>query len=80
MRLDTGTIEELIDLFLKISKNITVPEGTIILVGSISLLARVGVHGYSSACINAKRRVAGAIKGSVVIPFIPPPPPHGRLQ
>ncbi len=77
MRLDTGTIEELIDLFLKISKNVTVPEGTVILVGSISLLARVGVHGYSSACINAKRRPAGAIKGSVVIPFIPP---HGRLQ
>jgi hypothetical protein len=67
MRLDTGTIEELIDLFLKISKNITVPEGTVILVGSISLLARVGVHGYSSACINAKRRLTGAIKGVVVI-------------
>jgi hypothetical protein len=73
MRLDTGTIEELIDLFLKISKNITVPEGTVILVGSVSLLARVGVHGYSSACINAKRRLTGAIKGVVVIPFIPPP-------
>jgi hypothetical protein len=73
MRLDTGTIEELIDLFLKISKNITVPEGTVILVGSISLLARVGVYGYSSACINAKRRLTGAIKGVVVIPFIPPP-------
>jgi hypothetical protein len=43
MRLDT--FEELIDLFLKISKNVTVPEGTVILVGSISLLARVGVHG-----------------------------------
>ncbi len=41
--------------------------------GSASLLARVGVHGYSSACINAKRRLAGAIKGVVVIPFIPPP-------
>jgi hypothetical protein len=37
------------------------------------LLARVGVHGYSSACINAKRRLTGAIKGVVVIPFIPPP-------
>jgi hypothetical protein len=54
-------------------------EGTVILVGSISLLARVGVHGYSSACINAKRRLTGAIKGVVVIPFIPPPPIR-RLQ
>jgi hypothetical protein len=73
MRLDSGTIEELIDLFLKISKNITVPEGTVILVGSVSLLAKVGVHGYTSACINAKRRLGGAIKGVVVVPFIPPP-------
>jgi hypothetical protein len=73
MRLDSGTIEELIDLFLKMSKNVTVPEGTVILVGSVSLLARVGVHGYSSACINAKRRLTGAIKGVVVVPFIPPP-------
>jgi hypothetical protein len=73
MRIDSGSVDELIDLFLKISKNTTVPEGTVILVGSISMLAKVGVHGYAIACVNAKRRLGGALKGTVVIPFIPPP-------
>ena len=66
-------MDELVDLFLNLSRNTTVPEGTVVLIGSISHLAKVGVHGYTSACINAKRRVSGAIKGSVTIPFIPPP-------
>jgi hypothetical protein len=78
MRLDSGTIEELIDLFLKISKNITVPEGTVILVGSVSLLAKVGVHGYSSACINAKRRLGGGHQRGGGCSVHPPPP--RRLQ
>jgi hypothetical protein len=74
MRLEAGSMDELVDLFLNLSRNTTVPEGTVVLIGSISHLAKVGVHGYTSACINAKRRVSGAIKGSVTIPFIPPPP------
>jgi hypothetical protein len=73
MRLESGSMDELVDLFLKTSRNTTVPSGTVVLIGSISHLARVGVHGYSSACINSKRRISGSIKGSVVIPFIHPP-------
>ncbi len=74
MRLESGSMDELVDLFLKTLRNTTVPSGTVVLIGSISHLAWVGVHGYSSACINAKRSVSGAIKGFLVIPFIPPPP------
>jgi hypothetical protein len=66
-------MEELIDLFLKISRPVSVPEGTIILFGSLTNLGRVGTQSYASACLNGKRRIQGAIKGSVAIPFIPPP-------
>jgi hypothetical protein len=73
IRLEHGSLEDLIDLFLKISRPVTVPEGTVVLYGSLTTLGRVGTQSYASACINGKRRIQGAIKGSVAIPFIPPP-------
>ncbi len=68
MRLESGSMDELVDLFLKTSRNITVPSGTVVLIGSISHLSKVGFHGYSSACINAKRRVSGAVSSSLSSP------------
>ncbi len=79
MRLESGSMDELVDLFLKTLRNTMIPSDTIVLIGSISHLSKVGVYGYSSACINVKRRVSGAVKGSVVIPFIPPPPWEGAM-
>ena len=79
IRLEHGSMEELIDLFLKISRPVSVPEGTIILFGSLTNLGRVGTQSYASACLNGKRRIQGAIKGSVAIPFIPPPPWVGAM-
>jgi hypothetical protein len=73
VRLEHGSLDELIDLFLKISRPVTIPEGTIILFGSLSSLARIGTQSYASACINGKRRITGAIKNSVAVPFVPPP-------
>jgi hypothetical protein len=78
MRLESGSMDELIDLFLKISRPVTVPKGTVILFGSLSSLSRIGLQSYASACINGKRRISGAIKESVPVPFVPPP--TRRLQ
>jgi hypothetical protein len=39
VRLEHGSLDELIDLFLKISRSVTIPEGTVILFGSLSSLA-----------------------------------------
>jgi hypothetical protein len=74
IRLEHGSLDDLIDLFLKLSRSASIPEGTVVLYGSLTTLGRVGTQSYASACINGKRRIQGAIKGSVAIPFIPPPP------
>ncbi len=75
IRLEHGSLDDLIDLFLKISRPVSIPEGTVVLYGSLTTLGRVGTQSYASACINGKRRINGAIRVSVAIPFIPPPPP-----
>jgi hypothetical protein len=78
MRLESGSLDELIDLFLKITRPVTVPKGTVVLFGSLTSLAKVGLQSYASSCINGKHRISGAIKESVPVPFVPPPP--RRLQ
>jgi hypothetical protein len=69
MRLESGSMDELIDLFLKISRPVTVPKGTVVLFGSLTSLAKVGLQSYASACINGKRHISGAIKESVPVPL-----------
>jgi hypothetical protein len=73
MCLESGSMEELIDLFLKISRPVTILKGTVVLFGSLTSLAKVGLQSYASACINGKRRISGAIKESVPVPFVPLP-------
>jgi hypothetical protein len=73
IRLEHGSLDELIDLFLKISRQVTISEGTVVLFGSLSSLARIGTKSYASACINGKRCITYAIKNSVAVPFVPPP-------
>jgi hypothetical protein len=65
---------ELVDFAINIAKSVTVPSGTVLL-GSLSHLEKAGTQSYATACINAKRRLLGALKKCEVVPFIPPPPP-----
>jgi hypothetical protein len=58
---------------VNITRQATVPPGTVILFGSLTSLSRVGLQSYASACINGKRRISGVAKKCEVIPFIPPP-------
>jgi hypothetical protein len=80
IRLDQGGLDKLIDLFLKIARQTTVPAGTVVLFGSLTSLSKVGLQSYAAACVNGKRRLTGGVKGIEAVPFVPPPPPPGRLQ
>jgi hypothetical protein len=73
IRLESESLDELIDLFLKISRPVTVPKGTVVLFGSLTTLSRVGLQSYAPARINGSRRISGAIKGSSPVLFVPPP-------
>jgi hypothetical protein len=78
IRLEKGCLTELVDFAINIAKPISVPSGTVFLVGSLSHLEKTGTQSYATACINAKRRLLGAFKKCEVVPFIPPP--TRRLQ
>jgi hypothetical protein len=71
-------MSELVDFAINIAKSVTVPSGTVFLVGSLSHLEKAGTQSYATACINAKRRLMGAFKKCEVVPFVPPP--SRRLQ
>jgi hypothetical protein len=71
--LDQGGLDELIDLFLKIARQITVLAGTVVLFGSLISLSKVGLQSYAAACVNSKRRLTGGVKGIEAVPFVPPP-------
>jgi hypothetical protein len=73
IRLDQGGLDELIDLFLKIARQTTVPAGTVVLFGSLISLSKVGLQSYAAACVNSKRRLTGGVKGIEAVPFVPPP-------
>jgi hypothetical protein len=78
IRLEKGCLTELVDFAINLAKPISVPSGTVFLVGSLSHLEKTGTQSYATACINAKRRLLGAFKKCEVVPFIPPP--TRRLQ
>jgi hypothetical protein len=73
IRLDQGGLDKLIDLFLKIARQTTVPAGTVVLFGSLTSLSKVGLQSYAVACVNSKRRLTGGVKGIEAVPFVPPP-------
>jgi hypothetical protein len=75
IRLDQGSLDDLIDLFVNITRQVTVPPCSVVLFGSLTSLSKVGLQSYASACINGRRRISGVAKKCEVILFIPPPPP-----
>ena len=74
MRMEQASMDDLADMVIKLAKNVSIPETTVFVVGSLSHLSRVGTHGYAISCVNVRRRLSGAFKGVKVVPFSPPPP------
>jgi len=73
MRMEQASMDDLADMVIKLAKNVSIPETTVFVVGSLSHLSRVGTHGYAISCVNVRRRLSGAFKGVKVVPFSPPP-------
>jgi hypothetical protein len=70
--MELGTIEELGNLLLSLFSSL--PQGTIILLGSLSQLRLGGLQAYTAACVKLGKKL-GAKYGEAIqtLPFIPPP-------
>jgi len=69
-----GWLHEIGDAFLELMDEHTLPEGSVILLGSLSDLMNQGAAGHAKALCREVRRFSGLFQGSAtVVPFIPPP-------
>jgi hypothetical protein len=74
IRIDGGLLGELGTNFLELLGRYTVPEGSVILIGSVSHLMEEGRVGYSKGLVTEYIRFSKAFNNTVhVVPFLPPP-------
>jgi hypothetical protein len=74
VRVEGGWLHEIGDAFLELMDEHTLPEGSVILLGSLSNLMKQGSAGHAKALCREVRRFSGLFQGSAtVIPFSPPP-------
>ncbi len=74
LRIDGGHLRELGTNFLTILGRYAVPEGSMIMIGSLSHLMEEGRVGYAKALVTEQIRFSKAFKNTVhVVPFVPPP-------
>jgi hypothetical protein len=74
LRIDGGHLRELGTTFLTILGRYAVPEGSVIMIGSLSHLMEEGRVGYAKALVTEQIRFCKAFKNTVhVVPFVPPP-------
>ena len=72
LRIENGTISDLVDKFLQLSKGWRIPPGSILVVTSASQLARCGTAAYAAAMANNGGRIGRAYNGEVE--WVPGPP------
>jgi hypothetical protein len=71
---DGGHLRELGTSFLTILGRYAVPEGSVIMIGSLSHLMEEGRVGYAKGLVTEQIRFSKAFKNTVhVVPFVPPP-------
>jgi hypothetical protein len=74
LRIDGGHLRELGTNFLTILGRYAVPEGSVIMIGSLSHLMEEGRVGYAKALVTEQIRFSKAFINTVhVVPFVPPP-------
>jgi hypothetical protein len=74
IRIDGGLLWELGMTFLGLLGRYAVPEGSVIVIGSISHLMEEGRVGYSKGLVTEYIRFSKAFNNTVhVVPFVPPP-------
>ncbi len=73
IRIDGGLLRELGTTFLELLGRFAVPEGSVIVIGSITHLMEEGRVGYSKGLLTEYIRFSKAFNSTVhVVPFIPP--------
>jgi hypothetical protein len=71
---EEGLLREIGTYFLDRLHGYSVPEGSVIIIGSVTHLMEEGRVGYTKALVTETIRFTKCFKGSVhVVPFLPPP-------
>jgi hypothetical protein len=74
MRVDGGLLREIGTTFLAQLSRYTIPEGSVIFIGSVTHLMEEGRVGYSKGLVTEHIRLSKVFKNTVhVVPFLPPP-------
>jgi len=79
VRMDGGLLREIGTNFLSRLRGYSIPEGSVIVIGSVTHLMEEGRVGYSKGLVTEFIRLTKAFKGTIhVVPFLPPP--SGRYE
>jgi hypothetical protein len=74
LRVEGGLLREIGTYFLDRLQGFAVPEGSVIVTGSVTHLMEEGQVGYTKALVTETIRFTKCFKGNVhVVPFLPPP-------
>jgi hypothetical protein len=74
LRVEGGLLREIGTYFLDRLQDYAVPEGGVIVIGSVTHLMEEGRVGYTKALVTETIRFTKCFKGNVhVVPFLPPP-------
>jgi hypothetical protein len=65
IQIENGTLVELVDVFLELTKGFTVLAGTVLLISSASHMAAVGTAEYAAAFVRARVRVGKTFTNGV---------------
>jgi hypothetical protein len=66
--IEDGTLSELIDAFLDLTKGFSAPVGSVVVLASASYMASVGTATYAAEYVAVKRRLGGALSSPTVSP------------
>ena len=71
IRIEGGSLSDLATLFLNLFKNKKVPPGSVILLGSATCLATVGMSGYAEEFVEASLRIGTVLDKTSVVAAVP---------
>jgi hypothetical protein len=71
-RIENGSISSMVEKLLKDIGNRRIPPGSIVLIGSISHLADVGLSAYIEDLIEAERKIKASLSKDVKVGPLPP--------
>ncbi len=74
VQVENGSLSELVEVFMGITRGFDVPAGTVVLLGSVSYMANMGTADYTTEFVRASGMLRGAFTGGVIvlhsIPFL----------